>query len=79
MPDDSNPLDEFDLDRSYANYLRTCAMTGVEPVSRGARGRVDQRMNLSAIGAPGTADALAPVKRSAASSGAHLTYGRIGA
>ena len=27
-------FDPLNLDRVYANYLRTCAMSGVEPVSR---------------------------------------------
>jgi hypothetical protein len=31
--DDDKPL-ELDLDRLYANYLETCRMSGVEPVSR---------------------------------------------
>jgi len=26
--------DTLDLDRLYANYLRTCAMSGITPVSR---------------------------------------------
>jgi hypothetical protein len=33
MTDDANPL-ELDLDRLYANYLKTCAMLGIEPVPR---------------------------------------------
>ena len=53
-------------------------MTGVEPVSLElADGLIKEWTEV--LSAPGTADALAPVKRSAASSGAHLTYGRIGA
>jgi hypothetical protein len=27
-------VEPLDLDRLYANYLRTCAMSGVEPVTR---------------------------------------------
>ena len=27
-------IEPLDLDRVYANYLQTCAMSGVEPVSR---------------------------------------------
>ena len=33
MPDDSNPF-ELDLDGFYERYLKTCAMSGVTPVSR---------------------------------------------
>ena len=33
MPDDPNPF-ELDLDGVYERYLKTCAMSGVEPVSR---------------------------------------------
>ena len=31
---DPPEIEPLDLDRLYANYLRTCAMSGVEPVSR---------------------------------------------
>jgi hypothetical protein len=30
----SFPIEPLDMDRVYANYLKTCAMSGVEPVSR---------------------------------------------
>jgi hypothetical protein len=33
MPDDPNPF-ELDLDGMCERYLVTCAMSGVEPVSR---------------------------------------------
>jgi len=33
MTDDPNPF-ELDLDGFYERYLKTCAMSGVEPVSR---------------------------------------------
>jgi len=33
LPDDSNPF-ELDLDGFYERYLKTCAMSGVTPVSR---------------------------------------------
>jgi hypothetical protein len=30
----SFPIEPLDLDRLYRNYLETCRMSGVEPVSR---------------------------------------------
>ena len=33
MPGDPNPF-ELDLDGLYERYLRTCRMSGVEPVPR---------------------------------------------
>ena len=33
-------VEPLDLDRVYANYLRTCAMSGVEPVSRERAGEL---------------------------------------
>jgi hypothetical protein len=38
MPDHADnhsfPIEPLDLDRLYANYLETCKMSGVQPVSR---------------------------------------------
>jgi hypothetical protein len=36
-------IESLDLHRLYANYLKTCAMSGVEPVSReGALGLIQE-------------------------------------
>jgi len=57
MRDEPDPS-ELDLDGFYERYLKTCAMSGVTPVSRERAFRLGAGMERSASGAPGADGAL---------------------